>query len=249
MSFITSWMFCFIQTDELMWETDVWIIKHKFSWYIVCLCLCWKPWGLICACADLSQEFGNWSYKVSCCCSLQELLHPPLGVMAHVVAVVDDQHVHHRRVLQPREQLRSQQEVLGAGLLVGGPDHHVHQQSYPNYQPTWQDVLTSSSKTRFSLAASIPWLISSTQRKGTVVNCWRASMYKAVATLLSPPDYGSSCLVSLTKYFVILYLVVGGQPLQGLSVPVLHHDVHTIVFEVILKLALVQDHLKNDKRS
>ena len=50
--------------------------------------------------------------------------------MAHVVAVVDDQHVHHRRVLQPREQLRSQQEVLGAGLLVGGPDHHIHQQSY-----------------------------------------------------------------------------------------------------------------------
>ena len=123
------------------------------------------------------------------------------------------------------------------------------QQSYPNYQPTWQDVLTSSSKTRFSLAASIPWLISSTQRKGTVVNCWRASMYNAVATLLSPPDYGSSCLVSLPKYFVILYLVVGSQPLQGLPVPVLHHDVHTIVFEVILKLALVQDHLKNDKRS
>ena len=74
-------------------------------------------------------------------------------------------------------------------------------------------------------------------------------MYNAVATLLSPPDYGSSSLVSLPKYFVILYLVVGGQPLQGLSVPVLHHDVHTIVFEVILKLALVQDHLKNDKRS
>ena len=54
------------------------------------LCLCWKPWGLICARADLSQEFCNWSNKVSCCCSLQELLHPPLGVMAHVVAVVDD---------------------------------------------------------------------------------------------------------------------------------------------------------------
>ena len=64
---------------------------------------------------------------------------------------------------------------------------------------------------------------------------------------LTPGLY--SCLVSLPKYFVILYLVVGSQPLQRLSVPVLHHDVHTIVFEVILKLALVQDHLKNDKRS
>ena len=73
-------------------------------------------------------------------------------------------------------------------------------------------------------------------------------MYNAVATLLSPPDYGSSCLVSLPKYFVILYLVVGSQPLQRLPVPVLHHDVHAIVFEIILKLALVQDHLKNDRR-
>ena len=108
---------------------------------------------------------------------------------------------------------------------------------------SWQEVLTSSSKTRFSLAASIPWLISSTQRKGTVVNSCRASMYKAVATLLSPPDCWKVSYVYIKANIFHKHLVMSSQLLQKFSVPILHHDVHSIILKVILKLPSMKEHL------
>ena len=46
------------------------------------------------------------------------------------------------------------------------------------------------------------WLISSTHLKGTVVSVWRASMYMAVATLLSPP----LCLWGSSSFKILFFM-------------------------------------------
>eukprot|EP00733_Pompholyxophrys_punicea_P000008 Pompholyxophrys_punicea_v1_NODE_1_length_14747_cov_12.267901.p8 type:complete len:152 gc:universal NODE_1_length_14747_cov_12.267901:9394-8939(-) len=50
-----------------------------------------------------------------------------------------------------------------------------------------EDMSRRISKTARSLNSSIPWLISSTRRKGAIAICWRASRKRAVAIDFSPP--------------------------------------------------------------
>ena len=44
------------------------------------------------------------------------------------------------------------------------------------------------------------------------------------------------------------HLVMSSQLLQRFSVSILHHDVHPIIFKVILKLPSVKEHLKTVER-
>ena len=50
-----------------------------------------------------------------------ELFHLPIGVVAHARPIVHNQDVHPGRVVQPRQQLWSQQEILGTCLVAGSP--------------------------------------------------------------------------------------------------------------------------------
>ena len=56
---------------------------------------------------------------------MQELIHFPLGVMAHAVTIVHNKDIHPGRVFQSRQQLRCEEEILSAVLLARGPDEQL----------------------------------------------------------------------------------------------------------------------------
>ena len=58
-----------------------------------------------------------------------EGVHVPVGVVAHLRPVVDDEDVHPGAVLETGQQLGRQQEVLGAGHVTRGPHQQLEHQS------------------------------------------------------------------------------------------------------------------------
>ena len=57
-----------------------------------------------------------------------EPLHVPGPVAAHGLSVVDNKDVHPGAVVESCEELRGEEEILGAGLVTGGSDQQVEPQ-------------------------------------------------------------------------------------------------------------------------